>query len=354
VPSAGSWHHPYPSFELWLQGLFFASLCFFGFFTVKTNLIGPLRYGYRKHSDLISTFSQYLPNWSPYVILLAFTLLPMSRVWLMGAVPVVWQYTLQQYREAVREITDKVDDACSRATIAANNAHEHAMTAARYEAQALDIAAVALRDERLAQYIKVTDFFDRSTQAWAELGSITDAAEAASAAAKTALGDARRVRDSEPPGGDRRAAALAVALFEKAKIAQGSAEKAEETARYTQAKVTESQTARNQDGASRRKESENARLAVSAAENLTARIANTSAVAFGAAAGAEKVRWFAGQAKAAAVQGLNSADSWAVKANDAVGKVIEAEREVAAAKEDARKILFNLQLGKPQPKISMT
>ena len=271
----------------------------------------------------------------------------MSRVWLIGATPVAWQYTLQQYREAVRVITDRVDNACSRATTAANNSHEHAITAARYETQALDTAAAALRDERLAKYIKVTDFFDKAVEAWAALDRVTTATEVALVAARTVSDDARRVMNSEPPASENRRLAIALAkdLFEKATRAQESAEEAAEKTRLAQAIVKDSKDAKKQDDEARKKEADNAKRAVTTAQSLAGSTAKTSSAALVAAAGAEKVRSCAGQAKAAALEGdMESAASWAAKADEAVGEVVKAEKEVALAKEEARKSLLKLQL----------
>lgn len=246
-------------------------------------------------------------------------------------------------------ITDKVDDACYRATTAANNAREHAIAAARYENQALETAAAALRDERLAKYIKVTDFFDKAVEAWAAVGKVTAAAEAAAAAAKTTSEDARRIMNSEPPAGQNRRAAMDFAkdLFERATRAQDSAEEAVEEARSAQAAVDKSQRAEKQDHDSRKKESDHAARVVTGTQNVAASTTKTSAAALAAATSAEKVRSYACQAKAAATEGnIDSATSLATKADEAVAEVAKVEKDSALAKEQARKSLVELQLAR--------
>jgi len=343
TPFVGNLHTAYPS-ELWSHSLTLAGLTLIGFFAPTASFAGPLQFGYLEYVPLISTFSQRIPDWSPYAILLAFSLLPISRLWMMGALPVVWQYILQQYRNGVRDITIKVKNDCSRAMLAANNAREHARAAAEYEKQAMDAATSARRDARLRQALMITDFFDQATHSWAALGRVTAPAEASANAAKEAVADARTVMSMD--AASNRSGMLARALYEKASAALTSANDAENQAKDAQARIRESRHAKERSDEARQKEIENAADVVSTARTLTNHVATMSAPLLSAIEGAENVRRLAEQATAAAVQGnMKNASSLARDTKDMADRVVEAAEQLSAAREETRNVWLELHLG---------
>jgi hypothetical protein len=265
---------------------------------------------------------------------------------MMCALPVGWQYILQNYRGNVRDIRDKVDYARSRATVAANSAREYAKEAREYEKQALEVVAVTRRDAMLAQSVKITDFFDRAVESWAALGRITAPAKDATNAARAVEDDARTVTECEPPDDQGRAGDLANILLEKAEIAVASAQDAENKAKFAQATIAESQNAQRQVADARRQALANAENAAKAAKSLKDRIAETSGTLFMASEGAEKVRRLADQATAAAVEGnKKTALSLAAAAGSAADEVVKAKEKLSSAKEGAHNILLELLLG---------
>lgn len=339
------------SFESWPQTLILAALTLIGFLAPTATFSGPLRFGYVKYSPDIPNFCQTLPDWSPYGILLAFAFLPFSRVILMGVVPVAWHYMLYQYRDAVREITDKVNNASSRATLAATIAHEHTRATIEYEKQALDFVAVARRDGRQLQSLMITDFFDIASESWAALGRITAPAAETSAAARAVMEHARNVMDSDAPDdddddGDTQTGFLARMLLDKATAALASAEDAEWKAKYAQASIKDSRDARSQDATGRQKQLDHEKNVVSIARTLIDRVAYASTTLIFAADAAQKVHRLADQATAAAIAGnMEAATTSATEAVKAADEGAKAERQLFSAKEDARKLLVKLQLG---------
>jgi hypothetical protein len=263
----------------------------------------------------------------------------------MVAVLVAWQYTVQQYREAVRQITNRANSAYSYAMLAVSNTREHTAAAAQYEKQALDTAAIAVRDARLAQSIKLIDFFEEARGAWTAIGRVADAAAETSQKAREAVNDARSVVESEPPG--TRDGILAKALYKRSTAALEAADGAEKAARFAQATVDDFKDAKAQFSDVRTREVSNAERTVAISGSLANSTANTSVRAFTVTEEAEKVKKLADQASAAAAEGdMKSANSLAKEAEDAAKKAAEAEKKVALAREEARKLLVKLQLGK--------
>ncbi|KAI9762751.1 MAG: hypothetical protein M1840_001160 [Geoglossum simile] len=345
APSAVSWSLPLPHFEYWFQGLFIAGLIFVGFFASKSNLAGPLRYGHHKYGPWVTALCQKAPTWTPYAILVMCSALPMSRFWVVGAVPVGWQYVVQHFHEEVRGITDKVSSACSRAALAANNAKEDAIAASRYESQALETAATALRDTRNGQGIKVTDFFEKTVEAWGAISRMADATTTAESEGSTALQSARKANNVQHPNPTTRS--NAENYFELAKVAYDFTKEADKQAKWAMAAVAEFDTANRQDKSSRDQQQANCNRAVTYADKLTSAVAGTAAKAKSAAEGTEHVRWLAAQATAAALQGhMEKAQSLADDAGETLAKVEEMAGKIAAAKEQARTLLANLMLGR--------
>jgi hypothetical protein len=301
-----------------------------GFIAPTTKFSGPLRFGYLESNILVSTFFQHLPSLSPYAVLV-FVFLPSSRFWTMCALPVGWQYVLQNYRENVQDIRDKVDEARSHATVAANSAQEYAKEAAEYEKQAMEVIAVKRRDAAVANSVRITDFFDTAAKSWAAWGKIVDAANNASDAATNT-----RVQ-AEGYGGTYQSD-----LLQKAKNVEAAAQVAEQKAETTQATVSESKTAREHADAARDQALKNGEEAAKAADLLKDHRTDPSAT-FRAVNAAEDVRRFADQAMAAAVEGdKKTALSFAEKAKDAAAAAVEAKDKLYSEKERVRAIFFGL------------
>lgn len=331
LSSPVGWGWPVSSLsEFWFHGFLLTGLALIGFIAPTTKFAGPLRFGYLESNILVSTFFQHLPSLSPYAVLV-FVFLPSSRYWTMCALPVGWQYVLQNYRENVQEIRNKVDDARSRATVAASSAQEYAKEAAEYEKQAMEVIAVKRRDAVVAESVRITDFFDTAARSWAAWGRIVDAANNASNAATETRAQAEAYRGTH-----------ASDLPQKARDVETAAQNAEQKAEITQATVSESVTAREHADAARDQALENGRRAAEAADSLKDRRADPSAT-FRAVGGAENVKRFAEQAMAAVVEGdKKTALSLAEKANDAAEEVVKAKDELFLAKERVREIFFEL------------
>ncbi|KAN0102504.1 hypothetical protein V8E52_011876 [Russula decolorans] len=332
---------PVPLSEFWFHGLILTGLALIGFVAPTTKFSGPLRFGYLEYNTLVATFFQHLPSLSPYAVLF-FVFLPSSPYWMlpywmMCALPVGWQYVLQNYRANVQDTRNKVDTARSLATVAANSAREYAKEAAEYEKQAMEVVAVRRRDARLAESVKVTDFFDRAAVSWAALGSITAAVSDVANAARLAEEDAGEVQGSD------RAGTHAYESLQKARSAVANAEDAESKAKYAQTTVRESYDAQQQDAAARQQALANADKAVEAAKDIKDRMAKSPEILSTAVDGAENVRRLADQAMAAAVEGdKKTASSLAADAGRAAEEVVKAKEELFSAKEDTHKIFFEL------------
>ena len=251
--------------------------------------------------------------------------------------PVGWQYVLQNYWKNIQDTKEKVDNARSLATVAADSAREYAKEAAEYEKQTMEVAAVRRRDAILAESVKITDFFDRAAESWAALGRVTAAASDVANAARLAEEDAGDVQGSD------RAGTRAYESLQKAKSAVANAEDAESKARYAQTTISESYEAQRQDAATRRQVLENADKAAEAANALKDRMENSSETLFTAVDGVEKVRRLADQAMAAAVEGDKmTASSLAADAGRAAEVVKEAKEKLFSVKKDNHKTFFEL------------
>ncbi|OCL03197.1 hypothetical protein AOQ84DRAFT_442885 [Glonium stellatum] len=332
-PSAVSWNW-YPassaSFEFCWQLLFFAGLFLAGLLTASTNISGPLRYGKNTYGSQIITFIQKRPSWAIYSLLL-FILFPMSRHWCLAAIPVAWHYTREHHHEAIRELSDKVDGAYSRAMAAAKLAQEDAAAAARYEHQAQDIASAAVRDARLADALRVTDFFDKSAEAWIALTKIKNAAHEAAEASQNTLSSVEELQDSgslESQTDD---------LYQKAEIANTSAEEAEEATNAALARAADFKEAKQQADKYRDGERKNAQRAVSAAEQVANDVVIAAAAARTATEKAEQVRQFATSAKTAAIMGnMDEADARAHRAHQAETEAVDAAKKAELARDESR------------------
>jgi len=277
----------------------------------------------------------------------------MARVWVVAVVPIAWQYILSKYRSEVNFISDQVEDSCSRALLAVEAARKHTIEASGYERAALEVAVAARRDARLAQVLRITDYFDVATDSWSALGQITAPVESTARCARKVLEEAEACRDvelddndDEEGGAEGKDDSLAAMFLESAKAAVDTVEKMEAHAREAQAKVTESRNAQQRDTTSRRTEIENSRAVVVTAKNLMNLVANLSATLSEAEKGYKKTKWFSAQARTAALEGnFDTAASRVGDAEREANKTVDAEQTLSSAKNAARSILRELHLG---------
>ena len=332
---------PVPLSEFWFHGLILTGLALIGVFAPTTKFSGPLRFGYLEYHTLTSAFFQYFPSPLPYAVLF-FIFLPsspywMSPYWMICAMPVGWQYVLQNYWKSVQDTKEKVDNARSLATVAADSAREYAKEAAEYEKQTMEVVAVRRRDAILAESVKVTDFFDRAAVSWASLRRITVALSDVVDAARLAEEDAGEVTESD------RAGTRAYESLQRARSAVANAEDAKSKAKYAQTTILESYEAQQQYAATQQQVLDNAKKAAEAAKALKDRMANSSETLFKAVDGVEKVRRLADQAMVAAVEGdKKTASSLAADAGRAAEVVKGAKEKLFSVKIDNHKTFFEL------------
>jgi hypothetical protein len=196
LPSAIGGPIPSTSSDYFGQGFILTGLVFVSFLASKNNISGPLRYGISQYGPWISTLYQKSPDWAILGLLSVRVLLPWTHMWLIGIVALGWQYTLQHFNEAVREVTDQANNICARANIAANNTREDAIDAVRYERDALTNTAVALRDVRRAHGIKVSDFYEEAMTIWSAIGSALNSVRTAADYSTTAVNAAESAYNS--------------------------------------------------------------------------------------------------------------------------------------------------------------
>jgi hypothetical protein len=253
-------------------------------------------------------------------------------MWLTAVVAVAWGYIRSQHAQAIQELTSEVDSIYSIASLAAKHALEDSNAAASCETQAIEIAAVALRDRRLAESLKTTDFFEGSTKAWAAIRKVTlaarDATSAASVVSDGANDIARTVSIDE-----RRTSHL----FQQARQAWQSATEAESAVQQACARVAEFETAHQRHNAMRANEVANAVRAFGVVEQVARNVDAASKAARIAAEKVEEVKRCCASAKVAAMKGMM--DEARGMVNGAVKAKNEAKKEennAAAAKAGAR------------------
>lgn len=307
TPSSSDWYLPWLVFP----GIFLVWLL-----ATSSNLSGTIRYGIHTYGHRIPTFNAQTPNWH-YAVLLAFVLIPASREWIIVLAPATWQYIRWHHLEAVQDISTRVETAISQATTAANNAKEDATAATSYERQALDLAAVALRDVRLADALKVTDFYDKSSGAWVALHKVTKAAKEATTAAQETLFSATEYQEESSSG-----VGQARNLYEKAESAHTSAEEAEEAADTAWARTVDFQEAQKNVEDYRVSERGNAKRVADAAQKVVASAVAAVTAARKATEKVDAVRNLAAVAKDIAVKGnIEEANSRAALAEKAAAEV---------------------------------
>ena len=159
-------------FDPYLQLLFFVSLVFGWLLISTTNLAGPLRYGYYQYKSLLEMAHPLLSGatakvtaWAPlpFVVL---ALLPWFRTWfIMGVVPITWQFVREAHQRAISDVANRVEECCSKAKLASEKALSDAGAAKQHE-----------RD--LEQNLRATNFYDESSVAWIAHKEFKDLAEA--------------------------------------------------------------------------------------------------------------------------------------------------------------------------------
>jgi hypothetical protein len=103
------------------------------------------------------------------------------------AVHFTWQLAYEEHRRAVSEMSNRVDDCCLKSDVVANQALLDAAATERYGSDARGHAAVAAKEALLEQDLRVTDFHDESSVAWAALDRFQSSAKDAFAAASVTL-----------------------------------------------------------------------------------------------------------------------------------------------------------------------
>ncbi|KAK3943534.1 hypothetical protein QBC46DRAFT_419926 [Diplogelasinospora grovesii] len=315
------------------------------FTSTRTSISGALRLAYLESDSLVLSFNRHLPSWpSLRGCSLLLSLVLAARSWAYATIILIiaWQYLLHKYTEGVHNVTKKVNNSCYRATVVASNASQHVQRAAEYEAQVLAILATARRDLRRTQSsLKVTDYFDVATESWSALGRITAPLETATKAARKVLEEAENRQDNEldEPNEDGGEGSLATRLYESAKAAVEAAEEMWEHARDAQdalKRVTDGRAA----------ESGNYQAVATAAREFRVALGSVSADQFIVNEGAERVKWLAGQAKTLAEGGdFKAANSMAAEAEKEAVGTLNAEKQLVAAVEAAREVLWRLHLG---------
>ncbi|KAI9768166.1 MAG: hypothetical protein M1840_004996 [Geoglossum simile] len=339
-PSLADWHAPPGQYDYWNQGLILMAIVFVSFIAARNNISGPLRYGIQKYGPWVRTIWGKSPEWTILALLFVRVLLPWTQTWLIGVVAIAWQYTYQHFREAVRNVTDQVNNICISATIAANKAREEAAAATRYELDALGAAATAIRDARQTQGIKSSDFFDEAMAAWAAVKRATDATSAACSHASTAVSSAESAYNSSRTTSSAN-------CYNQSRAASGSLNDAHSHALSAQDMVIKSDRAQRQDTAAREQARRNARHVAGMVDQLTGISGPLPAAAARLIERAEVLRYEATTALAAAEEGrMEKANKLAAAAKS---KLIEIEAEakrIVAEKDKARRQLISQVLDK--------
>jgi hypothetical protein len=74
----------------------------------------------------------------------------------MGVIPLTWQFVRGEHRQAVSDISNRIDECCARAETAANKTLSEAAAAKQYK-------------HDLEQNLRATDFYNKSSTGWATL-----------------------------------------------------------------------------------------------------------------------------------------------------------------------------------------
>ena len=146
-------------FDPYLQVLLSVSLIFGSLLVSTTNLAGPLRYAYYHYEDLVgkafpfaSHIGTTVMGWAPLPFLVL-ALLPWFRTGVfVGIMPAAWQFVREEHLQMVGDVSNRLDELCSKAKMDAE--------------KALSDASVARQHERdLKENLKDGDY-DESSLAW--------------------------------------------------------------------------------------------------------------------------------------------------------------------------------------------
>jgi hypothetical protein len=281
---------------------------------------GQLRYAYLESDALLASFSQHLPGRSLSAILIFLAIFPVSWVWIVVLLLAAWQYVLYKYHKAGRDVTEKVKESCYHAKVAVERSREHTIAAFEYEKQALNMVDAARRDARLAQSVRITDFFDTDAVAWSSLERITDPVRIMTEKAKDVKEHAEDVveaefgaDDDDDEGGDDGDGDRSVGnvLVESAVEAVAACGSVKQQMEHAQATITQSGDAKAQVAKVRDVKVQYAKSAEETLLELAKHIKDMSDDLSIAIKSFERVNWFADQAKALATQGeLALAATW--------------------------------------------
>lgn len=304
-----------------------------GYFAPSAKFSGPIRFAYLEYSDYFAKIGTLLQEWWIYVAVFLFwypgtfypALLPVLSLSFIAIGVVTWVYVYHEYHKQLLIITHQVTTDVSRATLASSTARDFAGAASRYEKELFDAAAVARRDALLATAVRITDFFDCATRAWAALGEITVAVQKVAGKAEAIVDAAENVEDIDKPdekpdaddgeeGGregegddfeeeESRTQILARALREEAEKTLSKVGEVVGQVEAAQASVRLSKAAKDQDARARQVADANAIAAAAAVEEVKSKGAESGNASHKAASAAEHIKGLAEQAVIVATNG---------------------------------------------------
>lgn len=316
-----------------------------GFFSSKNNFSGPLRYGVTKYGSSIPYLYQKAPGGSIWILILLRAIVPWSQIWVVSVLAVIWQYTLQHFREDVRDVMDTANNLCARATIATTSAKEDVEAALRYEQEALANGSQAIRDARQAEEIKASDFFSAATNAWTAIGTANESIKKAREYSSTACSTAESARSSYANYSNS-SASSANNYANYTQTASTNAEDAYKISRAAINAITSFENAKNQDTSARKKTTDRAKIIQNAVKELLAETAELPKDLATLLKDAQAVRHKVSQAVAKAEQGaLADAGKLSEEAQKELEELEEEASRIAGVKDDVRKLIFKQFVG---------
>jgi hypothetical protein len=321
--------------ELVSLGLALAS-----FFTSKHNFSGPLRYGVSKHGPNLQALYQKSPDGTLWVLLLLRAVLPWTQTWLVSALSVAWQYTVQHFREDVRAMMDEANNIYAKTSIALDAAKEDVTVAARYEQDALAHAAETARDSRRANGIKASDFFSAASDMWAAVRATANIMDEARSVCSKASYEAENSRKSYPnhSGVDGCASYM--------RSASSNADDASRRAQAASKILADAEEARDQDRKARQAASYDEGVVTKATQKLLQVTANLPEKLSEVTKSAQAVRHKVSEAVAKAEQGkLDEAKELMAEAATELEELEGEAEEISEAKTEVRRIYVSQILG---------
>ncbi|KAH8589006.1 hypothetical protein B0O99DRAFT_637870 [Bisporella sp. PMI_857] len=338
TPAIVSWNIPSGLSPYLNPAIISISIALLSILSSKSNFSGPLRYGLTKYGPSLQNLYQSSPDGTIWILLLLRAVLPWTSTWFVSALALTWQYTLQHFREDIRDIVDTANNLCARATIAHTSAKEDVDAATRYEHDALVHGNQAFRDARQAEGIKASDFFDAASSAWAAIETATEAIQSANDYSRTASSEAESARRSY--GGWQNSGSTQVNNYADATSrASANAESAYAQARAARNAYTNFQAARNQDISARERAAKHGQNIKSAIKELTAKTEDLQSDLAELARDVQGVRHKASQAVAKAEQGkLAEAAKLSEEASKALKEVEEEAGRIAEERKEVRSL----------------